>query len=873
MIRLLSRLRHWKARRRFDRELAEEIETHRSLRQAHLEASGLSADDAGAASGRALGNLTLAVEEARDVWAWTRLNDFTRDLRIAGRSLRRTPGFTITAVSSLALGVALVAATIACVNAYLIRALPYPDAERLYRVRYAPPGQLEPRGLSALDWTALSEVVDVADSSQRVRFTLTDGPYRREAPGLAVAHGSLDALGVGTVEGRAFLEDEFRAGSERVALIGHALWRERFGSDPAIVGRYFQATSGNQEQSPETYRIVGILRPEFRYVREYAAGAMEIVVPLRTAARVYMVRLRDGVSPANAEERITTAARALEPTLPPEWRIQMASLQAEYSADIQPMLVAMTAAAGLVLLIVSANVAILVLLRTLRRQREMAVRLALGAARRHIVRFLIAEACIMTAVAFAAGLVLTVVSLRALAPVIEEQLGRDVPGGPSALSVDPTVVLIVGGVGLMVALSLAFIPLLAPWQRQVGDTIRRDGRGTDGRSMQWARAALISLEVAGSVALLVGCGLMIRSVVNLVGTDLGYRTEGIARSRITLPSRTYASEHAMAGFYESLADRLTAVSSSPIALANFPPLVAPQPQPFESDAAADAQITAGVLAASGGYFTTLGLELRQGRLFTAADRLGSGPVAIVSDALARRLWPGQSAVGHRIRTVASPVAGAPLTDWRTIVGVTSDVRQTWTDTDLYDIYIPFFQAPTLYGQLFLPLDRPAPSTLETLRALVSSIDDEVMIPGLIVVEETVGEQLAGARFLTSVMTGFAAFAALLALLGIYGVTAYAVRQRESEIAIRMALGATGRAVVLMFVRRACLVLGAGLVAGTFAARLVARLLEHQLHGVPAFDPLTLAIACLVMGMGSMLATWWPARRATARNPIAALKES
>jgi hypothetical protein len=247
------------------------------------------------------------------------LGDFWRDLRYGARTLGKSKGFTIVAVSSLALGFALVATTLAVVNAYLIRSMPFPAADRLYHVIYTTPGVPEPRGVATLDWKSLSDVVEVADASQLARFYVGDGAEKREALGLSVAPGAGEMLGLRAVVGRPFLAEEFRAEAEKVALIGYAMWQQRYGADPNVVGRSFQASRSNLAEPLETFRIVGVLPPDFHYAREYARGVMEFAVPLTRPRQAYLARLRVGVTPAAAERRITEALRAIGSNFPPNW--------------------------------------------------------------------------------------------------------------------------------------------------------------------------------------------------------------------------------------------------------------------------------------------------------------------------------------------------------------------------------------------------------------------------------------------------------------------------------------------------------------------------------------------------------------------------
>ncbi|MBI4626656.1 MAG: ABC transporter permease, partial [Verrucomicrobia bacterium] len=765
------------------------------------------------------------------------------------------------------------ASTLAVVNAYLLHSLPYPSAHRLHHVMYAPPGPAEPRGMTALDWQSLSDVVEDVIATSGETFYLTDAGYTQTARGVRVSPGFLRGLGVRAVIGRGFSDEEFHAGAEPVALIGHALWRDRFGSDPDIVGRQFRANAEQQGGSATAFRIVGVLAPGFWFGRDSHA-TVDLLVPLRSPVRTYMVGLREDVPAAAAERRITEAAKQVGSDFPPNWTgVHLESVHARYVAAIRPVLAGITIAAVLVVALVCANVAVLLVLRTMRRQKEMAVRIALGAERRHLVRMLAAETGLICAAALMAGLALTAATLRLLAPLIQTQLGRPAPSGASAIALDSTVLLIVGGLGAVITLALAFTPLLAPWQRRLADMLRREGMsGTDGPFMRRLRTGLIAFEVAGSLVLLIGCGLMLRSVVNLVRTDLGYDPEHLVRVRIVLPGRTYPDPATLQGFYSRLIEQLAPQLNVPMSLgSSFPPFYENHKQPLEADGIGTTGLSAGVLHVGAGHFGVLRIEVKHGRGFTNADRPGSEPVAVISETLARRLWPAGNALGQRIRTGERMIPDSPVGAWRTVVGVVRDVRQTYSDEDLKDVYLPFLQAPGRFASLQLRTDRSAAFWLASVRTTVAELDPFVLVADAQTLASE-NRQLAGAQFLAAMLAGFAAFTALLAVIGIYGTTAYAVQQREREVAIRMALGATGSAVVRLFLKDGVRVLGLGLalgLAGSFGAM---RILANQIHGVDPLDGLTVGATCVLLSAAALLATWWPARRAATRDPMAVLKE-
>lgn len=815
------------------------------------------------------GNSLVLREESRDVWGWRWLDDFLRDLKFAARSLRRSPAFTSVAVLSLALGLALTASTISVVNAYLIRSLAYPARDRVYLVSYAPPGPWEPAGMTALDWKSVEDVVEFPIVSAGDTFYFRDGGRTVALVGIRVNRGYFEGIGVPVAMGRKLMEQDYHAAAEPVVLIGHSLWRDRFGSDPAAIGRSITVEGERRAGRPETFRIIGVLGSEFSTARDRRSDG-DLLMPLTAPARAYMLQLREGVPQALAERRLTEAARhAATSPIPDDWRgVTLESAHERYVGRIRPILVGVTIAVSLVLVIVCANVAVLMLLRAMQRRKEIAVRLALGSGLRHIARMLFAESCLICGAALAVGLTLTALSLSALAPLIETQLGRPAPRGTSSIAIDTNVLLLVGGLSMLVALSLSMAPLLTTWGRLLADALRRDVRvGTDGASMRRVRSALIAFEVAGSLVLLVACGSMIRSVIGMLQTDFGYEMNGLVRTRVVLRARYYPDPAAYQRFYRQFAAGVSTLAASPVVFTNWPPFYETPAQGIET-AAGGGRVNAGAVGVSAGYFEMFGVDIRQGRAFTDANASDAEPVAVISATLASRLWPEGSAIGKRIRGIEETPNGVTPGPWRTVVGVAADVRQTYADENRNDLYTPMFPEGR-YGTFYVRAARPVPQLLESFRGVAAGIDPEAVVnEPLIVASEN--RQLAGMRFLTSMLTGFAAMAALLAALGIYGVTAYAVQQRQKEVAIRIALGATGRAVVRLFLRDGVVIVAAGLAAGLLGGAVVARILRNQIYGVEPFDIWTNALACAFMVGAGVLATWWPARRAATADPVAAL---
>jgi predicted permease len=840
-------------RSRIENALQREMETHRELM----------------AEPTRFGNTLQLRERSREVWGWAWLDALGRDVRFATRGLRRTPHFTLVSTLSLALGLALTTSTVSIVNAYLIRSLPYPASDRLYHVMYAPPGPWEPAGMTALDWASVADVVEFPISASGESFYVGAGGYTRLLRGMRVTRGFVEGLGVGVATGRGLIAHDFTAGAEPIALIGHALWSDRFGSDRGTIGRLIRAETESRPGRAETFRIVGVLEPGFYFGRDRTA--IDLLVPHPAPIRTYMVRLRAGVPPAAAERRLTEAARrAATSPIPNDWSgVRLESARDRWLGSLRPVLLGITVAVSLVLVIVCANVAVLMLLRSMQRQKEVAVRLALGSGWRHIARMLLAETTIICLIALGAGIAMTAGLLGSLAPAIETQLGRPAPSA-AGITIDANVLVIVGGIGLLAAIALSLVPLTS-WGRGVTNALQQASRvATEGRPMRRVRSGLIAFQIAGSLVLLVGCGLMVRSVVKMINTELGFEPAGLQTSRITLRARNHSDPSAYRSFHERFAASVTTMVGSMVVFSSWPPFVPPPEHLIEPDSG-EGGISAGVISVSSGYFSTFGIAMRQGRGFSAEEASAEAPVAVISESLARRLWPAGGALGRRVRNVARTPGGATPGRWRTVVGIAGDVRQTYVDGNRSDFYLP--RTPDgRFGTFYFRATPPTAVLVDHIQRAAAEIDEDAVInpPHLVMHDD---QTLAGSRVLTWMLGGFAAIAAFLAMLGIYGVTAYAVQQRQKEVAIRTALGASPRALIGIFLREGAVLLGVGTTIGLFGGAATSRVLRNQVFGVQLFDASTYAIACALILTAGFLAVLFGARRVSAASPVSALNSN
>ncbi len=739
------------------------------------------------------------------------LTDHGTDFRLAVRTLAKARGFTIVAIVTLALGIALNTSVLAVVNAYLLKTLPYPGAGRLYNIVYAPPGQPRPQGLEALPWDRLGDVIEHGIAWDLDMFYLMGGEHPESAPGAWVTPGFMDGLGIRPAIGRSFSRQDYQAGSPQVALISHSLWRKRYGGDQQILGQRFQAYVSDRPDEAEEFTIIGVMPEHFWHVNPYT----EVLAPLRAVSYPYMARLRPGIPPTAAEGILAKFIREGAVQVPENWKPQLRSTHDVYVASVRPLLAAVTGAAGLVLLIACVNVAFLMMIRAARRQKEIAVRMALGAGRTRVARMLIVEALVLASAATAAGVGLSALLIQWVAPIVQRQLGRPAPGGAAAISIDASVLGIAGAFGLITTVLFAMAPLALSWRTGLAEAMHHGRRsGMEGRGNRRLRAGLIVLEIAGSLSLLAGCGLMIRTVMGILEVDLGYKAQNVLTGNTGLRQRSYPDAAAQAAFYNSLMPRLARIPGV-VSAGSATSLVLHQPRriPVKADIAGrQVAMETAVLSVTPEYFSAVGIPVIAGRPFRETDLFGGEPVALVSEALARRLWGSESSIGSRIQSSGQ---------WRTVVGVVRDVRQSHSDDDPSDLYLPMSQSPGRFAWLYVRTAGPPASWLRPVLDTLKEVDSSIALNRPNALSEILDEQISRPLFLAGLLAAFAALAVMLALLGVYGVIAYGVSQREHEIAVRMALGADASSVTGLFLRQGAWLLAFGITAGWLSRSLLA----------------------------------------------------
>lgn len=787
------------------------------------------------------------------------------DLVFAVRSLVREPRFTGLVVGVLAVGIALNTSAFAALNAYVLRPLPFPYAGRLVDVR----------GAESVSWTEVGDVFELAVSWDLDVFTIVGDGRPEMAPGAWVTPDYLEAYGVRAQIGRTFLPGEAGRDGAAVAMISHRLWQDRFGGDPDVIGRTFSAFTSDRPDHAEAFTVVGVLTADFWYFHEYT----EVLAPIRDQRAVYAGRLRPGVPPDRAEEMLTEIAARRMDRVPPGFRVEVESLQDRHVASVRPTLLALQASVLLVLLIACANAAVLLLVRSARRERELAVRRALGASSPRLARQLMLEGGLMAAGAAGAGLPLAAWGLHVGRRSVEARLGLAVPGGPEALSVDGTVLVATAALAVVVGVAFGAVPLLGSLCGSLSATMGGGRRGaTEPRGRQRFRSAMVAAEVALSLALLTGAGLMVRSALHLQRQELGFDPSDVVVGLMGLRAASYPEAPDRVEAFSRLRDGIGAIPGvDRVGLASMRPF-GTRFAPGATEGRREGRVTRapGVTwTVDEGYFDALGIPMLRGRGFTATDAVGGQGVAVVDEALARELWGGVDPVGLHVRPVPVGQSGMDPPEpgpWLTVVGVASDVQREVGGDRAGNLYRPLRQGDPLWMNALVRLEGPTPDAGDRIGAAIADIDADIPFATVRRLDAMVEDALRPTRSVAALLVGFSAFALLLAVVGLYGVVSYAARQRQKDVAIRMALGADRRSVTSLFVRQGLSTVVAGLAAGTLGGYLLGRALESQLHGVRAGDPATHALLAGLLAVSALVAVWLPSRRAAACDPMGVLRE-
>jgi putative ABC transport system permease protein len=791
-----------------------------------------------------------------------------QDVRYALRLLRRSPGFALAAVMTLALGIGANTAMYSVVHAVLLRPLPYPEPDRLMRIR---------GNSSAPDLVDLGQHARVFEGFggyRRHAFDIPSDPLAERVDGALVSGDALPLLGVAAARGRVLSAADDREGGEKVAVVTDRFWRTRLNGDPAAVGGTVRFVSG-------TYRVVGVMPPGFELPQVEA----EVIAPLMTeyapeakargAHTLYgFGRVRPGVTTQQAQADMDALAPVMARIDPIENRDRqyvVMPLHAWLVRNVRPAILMLFGAVGFVLLIAAVNVVNLLLARAAERQREMAIRASLGASRGRLLRQLLVEGLVLSAGGALAGLAVAAWMLEAVV-----MLGRDDVPALASVRLDPQVLAFTAVVALAVALLFGLVPALQSWRGPAAAHLKDGTRATGGRAGDRVRRTLVTVEVALSVVLLAGAGLLLRSLHSLQSVDPGFEERGLVTFNITLPMDRYREVARRTAFVDTLLPELAAQPGvSSVAVTTELPFADDRlPQNFVVEGQAPVEPgqepEVNSRGVSPGYFRTLGIPLRAGRDFTAADTAQTMPVGIVNETAVRQLFGGQDPIGKRVAW-----AREEPRVWTTVVGVAADVRGAGLDAgDEPALYTPFPQERRPWRTwMFFTMRTPLPleTAMEPVRRLVARADKDVPVTRVRTMEELLAASWGDRRFNLSLLAGFALVALALAGVGIHGVMSYAVSRRTREIGVRMALGAHGRDVLRLVLGQGLTLAVFGLAAGLLGALALRRLVAGMLFGVAPTDPLTLAAVVMVLLAVALVACYAPARRAVAVDPAVALR--
>jgi putative ABC transport system permease protein len=806
------------------------------------------------------------------------IDSVLRDIRYSIRLLRKSPAFFIVAVSILGLGIGANTVMFSVVNAVVVRPLPFPGADRLVQVWHVPPPAQFPgaRTFSVspanyFDWRAQNDVFERMAIYTRGNGSLT-GPGQEPVAIRAgvVSVDFFDVLGVKPVRGRLFKAGEDERGQDDVVLISEALWQTRFGGDAGLLGR---AISVNGR--PRT--VVGIIPNPLTFPAE-AGLWMPLVFSAeqRTVRGIHdftvVARLKTDASIARAQAAMDTISRRLERQYPADntgWGALVISLQDDLVGDTRTALLLLLGAVGFVMLIAAANLANLLLAKTLGRAKEIAVRTALGAGRYQIVQQMLCETLLLGLMGGALGLVLAKSSLMAIVAFVAQELPR-----AGEINLDASVLAFTFGVSLVVGVVAGLMPAWQLTRSNVQGSLKRGlTRTVTNSSERRVRNALVTSEVALALVLLVGAGLLIRTIGMLRAVDPGFDPRNVLTVLLVAPPTRYPTPLDTTRFFNRVMERIQAMPGVETASAiDFLPLTGGSTQPVAAEGAPQRvmseQPEVAVRRITPGYLRATKTRLVAGRDFTDADAADRSPVVLVSESMARQFWPTQTPIGRRLTLTFTPGVV-----WE-VVGVIGDVklRGLGVREPVAALYAPFAQRPGAALSLVVRTLVPPQTLASSIAAAVHAIDPDLPLINVRTLDEVVGASIAQQRFAMQLLAAFAALALFLAAVGIYSVLSYTVRQRVQEIGIRMALGAPASGVVRMVVLEGLKPTLVGLMVGVAIALALGRLLSTMIFGVTPHDAATLAAVATMTALVGIGASLGPAYRATQIDPLIALRE-
>ena len=861
---------------RGDEDFAEELRFHQEMLEQHHRVRGLNAAAARRAARIDLGPPPQLQEHWRDQRGLPALETFWQDVRYGFRMLARAPGFTAAAVLTLALGIGANTTIFTVVDAVLLRQLPYVNPDRLVTI-----GDRRPDGMSSnvgfetvVDWRARSRSFECIALMRTWAPTLVAAGEAEQLPAVRVSWNYFDMMGVRPALGRMFTSDDDRPDHWRVLLLSDELWRRRFGADPSIVGRTIA-------MNDREYRVIGVMPASFepldaaRYYQRaqiWAPIGYDVSTPDACRGCQHLRafgRLKPGVTIAQATAEMDTIREHLRAEYPTDYEagtIAVVPLREALTRNVRTALLVLLGAVGLVLLIACANVASLLLARSVTRQRELALRVVLGAGRARIVRQLLTESAMLSALGAGAGVMLAAVAVRAIATLAPVSLPR-----AEHLAIDARVLAFTTAMTMLTALMFGLVP---SWRSASGLKGSLPGSRTYVAGRSRARAALVVADLVLALVLLAGAGAMLRTIAAVTRVSPGFNPEQVLTLQLSLVGKAYAEDPQVAVFQDRFLEKVTALPGiEAAALASQIPLGGNRDcwgfhvrGRMKTNTADDPCIER--YGVTPDYLRVMAIPLREGRFFTNDDRAGSQPVIAVSESTARAVWGVDDPIGAEVR-----IGGAQQGPWRKVVGVVGDTHhEDVTTSPTPAMYTPEAQVTDSFLVATMRTStRDAAALVAPVRGAMRELDPAVPVYDVATMGARLSKSSAQRLFVMRLLSGFACVAVLLAALGLYGVLSQDVAQRTREVGVRLALGATRTDVLRLVLAQGSTVVAAGVAGGLAAALLVMRYLQTLVFGVSPTDPATLAGAAMILVVVAMAAHALPLRRALRIDPAVALR--
>jgi putative ABC transport system permease protein len=887
-VSLIARLRGMLQRKRLDQDLDDEMRAHLEMRAADNLAAGMSPEESRYEAQKRFGNTTLLKEDARnaDIVGW--LDEAARDFRYALRMLRRSPGFTIVAVLTLALGIGANTAIFSVVNSVLIRPLPYHDPAGLVMVwendslhPTTPHNTVSPPNF--LDWqsrnTVFSDMAYIFDEHD----SLTGNGEPEEVVVQDVSANFFSVLGVNPILGPGFTPENAQAGHDNVVMLSYGFWKERFGGDPAIVGKSI-ALNGHAQT------VVGVAPQNFQWFIKDGSltGAKPqmwspFVFPQTFHDRKQMgrfmavvARLKPGATPSQAQTQMKAIASQLEQEYPDfdgHWGVNVVPLREQISGDLRLALLVLFGAVAFVLLIACANVSSLLLSRAASREREMAIRTAIGASRWRIARQLLMESLLLALIGGGIGVALAVWGTNALLAASPANL-LDL----RSVSLDLRVLAFAVAATLLAGLLFGFLPSYISAHSRISETLKEGGRGSSSAHRRaFARNAFVVAELGLALVLLAGSGLLIRSFVRLIGVAPGFDTGHLLTFKVTLPQAKYGTDPLCKAFFQQLLAKLAATPGVRSAsMESFPPLTglgaATSVHLLSQPPLAPADLPeANVRVVGANYLATMNIPLRAGRFFSAQELAEERHVTLINQAFADKYLRGVNPLGQKAVIYMKSLEESGNTPSE-IIGVVGDVHQIGLDASPEPtVYWPHSELVMSGMTILLRTTNDPLALVSTARRELQQLDPELPMGAVATMDQLLADSLSRSRFTMLLLGIFSAVALVLAAVGIYGLIAYSVTQRTQELGIRVALGAQRRDVLRLVLGQGARLTVLGVTFGLLAALAFSRLLASMLFGISVTDPLTFAGVVALLTIVALLACFIPARRATRVDPIVALR--